>query len=172
MAVNYSAPIVTRVVCVAVLPWIALATSACHFGIVAETATCDAGECLDATTSDGTTGHPPPSDAGTTETSSPCVGTKARACASRAGGPASDLVDCENDGGPSASPCATLCLKVPDPYPDLCDPCAMRRDGTYCGRDINLPLADWHVSIACAHGAATSVNGCINGCHEDGGCLR
>jgi hypothetical protein len=48
-----------------------------------------------------------------------------------------DLVTCLADGGASCvQHCPSGCLVMPSGYPDQCDDCAGKKDGTYCIKDL------------------------------------
>ena len=120
----------------------------------------DGGTTVDAT--------PPPVDA------SPCIRPDGRAlgsgvyCANNGTEPwpnSNDLITC-NKGTHTYKPCKK-CFKSGTGVPDVCDECAGRPDGKYCGDQMPI-TDDVTVEITCKGGVTLSTRECGNKCFNDG----
>lgn len=61
------------------------------------------------------------------------------------------------------------CIRMLNGYPDQCDECTKKADGTYCGRD----MAGWDpknadTRVRCQNGAEVGLLLCANGCQSNG----
>lgn len=82
-----------------------------------------------------------------------------------------DLVTCRGREVFAVRYCdsGTGCIRMVDPYPDQCDECRSKADGTYCGRD----MAGWNsmnanMRVRCDNGAQVAIVLCANGCQSNG----
>ncbi len=84
-------------------------------------------------------------------------------------GPSSDLLLCADGGIGAATPCDGGCLKLPDPFPDACNPCPGVADGLYCGRDLaGFPAYNADFLIQCQQGSTVQQVACPHGCDSLG----
>lgn len=84
-------------------------------------------------------------------------------------GPSSDLLFCDDGGIGQAFPCDGGCLKLPDPFPDACNPCPGVADGLYCGRDLaGFPAYNADFLIQCQGGNTVQQVACVHGCDSMG----
>jgi hypothetical protein len=84
-------------------------------------------------------------------------------------GSQNDLVHCVDGGIGSVTSCAGGCLKMPNPFPDACEPCTGKADGSYCGRDFTgFPAADADFLIQCQLGNVVQSVACAHGCGSAG----
>jgi hypothetical protein len=76
-----------------------------------------------------------------------------------------DLVSCVDGGIVQTVQCAGGCLAMPSPFPDACNPCVGRADGSYCGRDLpGFPVDDGDFLLQCRGGAIAQSSACSTGC--------
>jgi hypothetical protein len=84
-------------------------------------------------------------------------------------GPASDLLRCVDGGIGKATPCDGGCLKLPDPFPDACNPCPGVPNGLYCGRDLaGFPSYNADFLVQCQNGDTVQQVACPHGCGSNG----
>jgi hypothetical protein len=121
------------------------------------------------------TGSAPPKDAtSTVDHYDPCQGLiNGYYCANDGpksfAGPMTDLIICEAGVIATAQMCPGACLKLPDPFPDACDPCPGVADGLYCGRDLaGFPSYNADFLIQCQSGSAVQQVACTHGCDSLG----
>jgi hypothetical protein len=91
------------------------------------------------------------------------------------GGVPNDLYLCVDGSAASTTPCAVDCVTAPLDYPDTCDQCATKPDGTWCGSEFPgyLPALA-NVKFTCTGGKNNGTPiACVNptpACHPaDGG---
>ncbi len=123
-------------------------------------ATCDGGDCLDASSAaDGapdtarSDAGPPVGDAAFEKSLSDARVDAAQCpnpCRSRDDGwycgnnglsciaPADQLYLCERDAVADVTVCTSGCVPLPNGHPDTCDPCFGKANGTYCGKDLPI----------------------------------
>ena len=82
-----------------------------------------------------------------------------------------DLVTCKTGAVTNVRTCTSGvgCIRMLSGYPDQCDECATKADGTYCGRD----MAGWDPSnantrVRCQNKAEVGLLLCANGCSSNG----
>lgn len=82
---------------------------------------------------------------------------------------AGDLIDCDgNNKAVCVRHCPNGCASMPAGFPDYCDDCQGRADGTYCAKDFRSPIAaNENVAITCAGGRKAGSTNCTNGCVTD-----
>jgi hypothetical protein len=63
----------------------------------------------------------------------------------------------------------TGCIRMVDPYPDQCDECATKANGTYCGRDMpGWEAMNDNMRVRCGNGALVGILLCAAGCTSNG----
>jgi hypothetical protein len=101
----------------------------------------------------------------------PCKGLNAGSYCANDGpdayaGPKSDLLNCDGGKIYAVKPCGDAgCLAMPNPFPDCCNECPTKQNGTYCGRDFaGFPAANADILVGCQLGNAVQVFACPHGC--------
>lgn len=79
-----------------------------------------------------------------------------------------DLVTCSKEGATCVRHCAA-CAHLPNGYPDQCDACSDKTDGTYCGTDMGWQPVHFKLLATCTGGRVASASACANGCDSQGG---
>jgi hypothetical protein len=135
-----------------------------------ETGTVDAGDAR--TADDGSVAFPPPCDPTFPLAELRCNPDFPRPnCASRttifpsypAGHPrGDDLVTCNGSTKPTCvQHCPFGCVPMPTGFPDACDDCDGRADGTYCVKDLRGPDGrNLGLAVACQGGRTISSSTC------------
>jgi hypothetical protein len=87
------------------------------------------------------------------------------------GGNKDDLITCKAQVVSGVRLCeqGVGCIRMLTGYPDQCDECTNKTDGTYCGRD----MAGWEsknaeTRVRCQNGAEVGLLLCANGCQSNG----
>jgi len=85
-------------------------------------------------------------------------------------GPLTDLVTCDGGAIDKVRACGSAgCLAMKDPFPDTCNECPAKANGTYCGRDFaGFPTTDSDILIGCQGGAVVTNYPCPHGCKSNG----
>lgn len=78
------------------------------------------------------------------------------------------LVECR-DAAALVTRCDGGCLGFPATYPDRCDPCPGKANGTYCGSQFKLGAEDSEFLLSCGNGSAIIQKLCTLGCTGDAG---
>ena len=78
------------------------------------------------------------------------------------------LVQCK-DASAVLTLCDGGCLAFPTGYPDRCDPCPGKPNGTYCGSQFNLGVDNAQYLLSCGTGSAVIQKLCANGCAPGAG---
>lgn len=167
---------------------LAAAAGGCTFVVSFDTvpsSPCDGGACLDATAGDDasdaafdagvdTIAPSDASDAPDVEYA-PCKGlANGLYCAddhvTGYRGPLSDLVTCDGGAIAKVRQCgAAGCLAMKDPFPDTCNECPTKANGTYCGRDFaGFPTSNSDILIGCQSGNVVTNFPCPHGCKSNG----
>ena len=83
---------------------------------------------------------------------------------------ATDIVTCSNVNGVGKASCVRHCLgsggcaSLPSGFPDQCDTCQNRPNGTYCGSDMGFTKTDAPLIVTCAGSKLSAVHNCDAGC--------
>ena len=85
-------------------------------------------------------------------------------------GPSTDLVTCDGGAIAKVRPCGDAgCIAMVDPFPDTCNECPTKQNGTYCGRDFaGFPAGDSDMLIGCQLGNVSQNYACPHGCKSNG----
>lgn len=81
-----------------------------------------------------------------------------------------DLITCSNTGGVAKAACVRHCLgsggcaSLPEGFPDQCDTCQGRANGTYCGSDLGFTKEDGPLLVTCTSNKLSTVKNCDAGC--------
>jgi hypothetical protein len=82
---------------------------------------------------------------------------------------AGDLVRCDGGAVAEVIACDGGCLALSNPFPDTCNGCNVKPNGTYCGRDFStFPASDADWLIQCQSGNAAQKVACQHGCLSNG----
>ena len=82
-----------------------------------------------------------------------------------------DLITCKTSLVSNVRLCATGvgCIRMLNGYPDQCDECASKVDGTYCGRDMpGWEAKNAETRVRCQNKAEVGLLLCANGCASNG----
>lgn len=82
-----------------------------------------------------------------------------------------DLVTCRGQVVTTVRLCdqGVGCIRMLTGYPDQCDECAKKADGTYCGRDMTgWEAKNADTRVRCQNGAQVGLLLCSNGCQSNG----
>jgi hypothetical protein len=80
-----------------------------------------------------------------------------------------DVVTCSKSGATCVRHCAA-CAHNPSGFPDQCDQCAGKLNGTYCGTDMGWVSADFRLRVTCTDQRMSAVTACsARGCDSKGG---
>jgi hypothetical protein len=79
-----------------------------------------------------------------------------------------DVVTCNGSAASCVQHCTALCVAMPSGFPDECDECSGKVDGTYCGTEmIGWSTKNNKLLIHCRSGVLQTSPGpqdCVNGC--------
>lgn len=84
-------------------------------------------------------------------------------------GASTDLVACAKQQGATCVRHCIACAHLPEGFPDQCDQCIGRPDGTYCGTDMSWQPIHFKLLVTCAGERMDSARACANGCDSKGG---
>lgn len=82
-----------------------------------------------------------------------------------------DIVTCQNTGGVAKAICvrhcagAGGCASLPNGFPDQCDTCQGRTNGTYCGGDLGFTKDDAPLLVTCTSNKMSARIACDAGCN-------
>lgn len=82
-----------------------------------------------------------------------------------------DLITCKTSLVSNVRLCTTGvgCIRMLNGYPDQCDECASKVDGTYCGRDMTgWDTKNAETRVRCQNKAEVGLLLCANGCASNG----
>jgi hypothetical protein len=84
-----------------------------------------------------------------------------------------DVVTCNGTNASCVQHCTALCAHMPSGFPDECDNCAGKVDGTYCGTEMgSWQTKNNNLLVQCRSGvfqtSPAPIN-CINGCQSGAG---
>lgn len=82
-----------------------------------------------------------------------------------------DLVTCKAKEVANVRLCkeGVGCIRMLNGFPDQCDECAPKADGTYCGRDMpGWEPENAETRVRCQNGAEVGLLLCANGCRSNG----
>jgi hypothetical protein len=85
-------------------------------------------------------------------------------------GAQTDLVNCDGGAVYAVVHCGDAgCVSMVDPFPDTCNECPQKSNGTFCGRDFSgFPTADSDMLIGCQSGIVVQNFACPHGCKSAG----
>lgn len=67
-----------------------------------------------------------------------------------------DLVTCNNNAATCIVHCTTRCTSLPSGFPDECDHCSGRTNGTYCGSELGWVTKDGNLLVQCSSGGVAT----------------
>ena len=82
-----------------------------------------------------------------------------------------DLITCKTNLVSNVRLCTSGvgCIRMLNGYPDQCDECASKADGTYCGRDMTgWEAKNADTRVRCQNKAEVGLLLCANGCASNG----
>jgi hypothetical protein len=161
----------------------ALALGACSFLVQFDDVpggACDGGLCADAEAGSRDRGGDEPAQSDVLDEDAAAAPDQYAPCANNVDGyycatdglhgydgSPNDLVFCQEGGVGKVVDCDAGCLALPAPFPDACNPCGGKADGTYCGRDLaGFPATDADFLLQCQSGNAVQKVACPHGCQS------
>jgi len=84
-------------------------------------------------------------------------------------GPTNVLIRCDGGAVATETTCDAGCLALSDPFPDTCNACDSKPNGSYCGRDFSsFPTTDADWLVQCQNSNAVQLVACAHGCLSNG----
>jgi hypothetical protein len=85
-------------------------------------------------------------------------------------GQPTDLVACSKTQGATCVRHCVACAHLPSGFPDQCDECVGKADGTYCGTEMGWEPVHFRLLVRCIGGRMSEATACnASGCDSAGG---